>query len=219
MGNGNGSDSQQRIVINFIDPLFSVALGGSFAQILVEPWFKNWWTIWHQPATVFAIATLVFLGYFTVILSWVGYHQSIRNHPIKVETSAGRWRFTLDVVLLLIYFVLLVSYDHFARELWILAAIYFFFIIWDQKKRLEAAPGSADEKRVLQLRRGVTVFWFLAYFILASFYQFCPPVLRFECRDWLILLAAFCGTFLYRFHKEHRNPEWLLLFLGKPNAS
>jgi hypothetical protein len=218
MGNGNGNDSQQRIVINFIDPLFSVALGGSFAQVLAEPWFKNWWTIWDQPATVFAIATLVLLGYLTVVLSWVGYHQSIRNHPIKVETAAGRLRFTLDVVLLMIYFVLLVSYDNFARELWILAAIYFVFIIWDQQKRLEAKVASAEEKKVLQLRRGVTVFWFVAYFILASLYCFCPPPARFECRDWFVLLAAFSGTFLYRFHKEHRKPEWLLLFLGNPNA-
>lgn len=238
---GNGDDSQQRIVINFIDPLFSVALGGSFTQIIAELWFKDWRIIWHQPAIFFAVATLVLLGYFTVILSWVGYHQSIKNHPIKVETSPGRWRFALDVILLMIYFVLLVSYDHFPRELWTLAVIYGFFIIWDQMKRAEAAPflaekgraakalseqertaadaALASEKKTLQLRRGVTVFWFLVYLILALFYQLFTPIVHFECRDWLVLLAAFAGTFLYRIHKEHRKPEWLLLLLGKPNAS
>ena len=85
-------------------------------------------------------------------------------------------------------------------------------------KRGVALAALAKEKKILQLRRGVTVFWFLVYLILALFYQLSPTQVFSERRDWLVLLGAFLGTFLYRFHKEHRGPECLLLLLGKPDV-
>lgn len=210
MGNGNDrTDSQQRLVINFIDPLFSVVLSSSFAQIYTESWFRNFWYVWKEPH-LFEVSTLLGIGYLTVILSWVGYHQSIKSHPIDPTKPGGRWRFGTDVLLLIVYFVLLVSYENFRRELWIVVAIYTMFVVWDHMKIYEVGSDSDP----LRLRRGVTVFWFLGYLLLALFYQLLPPKERYACQDWLVLIAAVAGTFLYRRHKATLWFKGFLRVLG-----
>ncbi len=207
----NGDDNQQRIVINFIDPLFSVVLSMSFAQVYAEAaWFKNFWLIWKEPH-FFEVATLVLIGYLTVILSWVGYHRSIKSSPINVDAFWGRWRFGLDIVLLISYFVLLVSYVDFHRELWTLASVYFLFFVWDQMKRLETLGSGKKEAMKSAQRRGVTVLWFFLFLALALLYQFCPVEW-----PWAAFGAALLGTILYRLQKEKLWPKSLLISLAYP---
>ncbi len=214
---GNGDDNQKSIVINFIDPLFSVVLSMSFAQIYDKDWFKNVVLIWNEPNR-FQVATLI-LGYLTVIMSWVGYHRSIKSTPINVDTKSGRWRFGLDIALLIAYFILLVSFGDLRRELWLLVIINFLFVPWDQLKRLEVLNYNQHDTLGSSRRRGVTVFWFFIFFIVALLYEFWPPQVRYECKDWLILLVAIGGTVLYRFHKNRLWFKPLLDWLGLPKAN
>jgi hypothetical protein len=86
------------IAIDFIDPLFAVVLDISFTQIHDQPWFRDWHLVLREPYP-FLIVTL-FLGYLTVVLSWVGYHQSVKKCQINVYKKAGRCRFYLDIMLL-----------------------------------------------------------------------------------------------------------------------
>ena len=109
------TDRDSRTAIDFIDPLFAVVLNVSFAQVYLEPWFRDFRRISTEPY-LFYCSTLV-LGYLTVIFSWVGYHRSIRTKWIDVERRPGRRRFFYDILLLIAYFVLLVSYDNFRSDI------------------------------------------------------------------------------------------------------
>ncbi len=53
-------ESEDRIAIDFIDPLFAVVLNVSFAQIMQEEWFQDFSRIFCTPYT-FEVATCYFL--------------------------------------------------------------------------------------------------------------------------------------------------------------
>jgi hypothetical protein len=93
------SKEDNRIAIDFIDPLFAVVLNVSFAQVYLEPWFADFRLVFQEPHK-FHVATLS-LGYLTVIQSWIGYHRSIRTRWINVHALEGRFRFFLDVLVLM----------------------------------------------------------------------------------------------------------------------
>jgi hypothetical protein len=154
-----GDKADERIAIDFIDPLFAVALAANFTSLSAEPWF-NCPTMIFTRENLFHVASL-FLAYLTVILSWIGYHKSIRKKGIDVNHWAGEVRFFLDVLILIFYFILLEGYNDFGRELWVLVAIYVLFIFWDQMKRLEGAQEGKDSGSAA--RRGVTVVWFIFF--------------------------------------------------------
>jgi hypothetical protein len=214
MKHGSNDD---KIAIDFIDPLFAVVLHISFVQIYEQEWFWFPKRIFGEPY-LFHVATLC-LAYLTVILSWIGYHVSMKTRWIEVTRPSGKWRFFLDVLLLLSYFILLVSFQHLKRELWMLAFVFLMFIFWDVAKRFEWRDDDQelplDERVKSAARRGVTVFWFAAFLALASFYQFVAPTPAFPCLHWVVLVVAILFTVLYRVHKEKlwfKDP--LLIKLG-----
>jgi hypothetical protein len=198
------------IVIDFIDPLFAVVLHISFVEIKDQNWFADF-RLLSSDQYLFHICTLG-LAYLTIITSWVGYHRSIKKVGISVRNPWGYWRFWVDITLLIAYFVLAVSFNNFRRELIVLVVVYFLFFIWDQLKKKERPE--IEEERTL--RRGVTVVWLFVFLILAAFYSFRPPAIRYECKDWLILSAASLATILYRVHKERLWWKPLLLALAIP---
>jgi hypothetical protein len=189
-------EKNDRIAVDFIDPLFAVILSISLAQILDENWFKDFRFIGNN---LFEVFTLFLLGYWTVILSWVGYHRSIQSAPIKVKEKAGFWRFIFDVILLIAYFVLLVSFHNFTRVLWTLFAAFAIYIPWDECKRREYPEQDYPE------RRAITLFWTLIFLLVASLYTALSCVIEPTCLRvvrWLFLVSAFLGVNLYRKHKS-----------------
>jgi hypothetical protein len=77
-------------VADFIDPLFAIALHIGLAEGLIkEQWFHDWsWPIGNAAFNFFVFL----LGFLTIVLSWVGYHVSIRANPIR-----GYMRFVFDI--------------------------------------------------------------------------------------------------------------------------
>lgn len=195
-----------RIAIDFIDPLFAVVLSISFGQILDEKWFNNFRLIFSRQYG-FEVATLLLLGYGTVTLSWIGYHQSIAKAQIKATGQWGFWRFIFDILLLIAYFVLLVSFENFFRVLWTLFVIFLLYVPWDQFKRLEHPQLDCAE------RRGVTVFWLAIFLLLALLYTVLPAVQEYRI---LFLIACFSALVVYRQHKKHPWPKRCLRKLGYP---
>jgi hypothetical protein len=216
-----GHDPDNKIAIDFLDPLFAVIFHISFVQVYEQQWFWSPRLIFAQP-NLFHVATLS-LTYFTVISSWIGYHVSVKTRGIDVENPYGKWRFFFDIMLLFSYFVLFVSFENFKRELWILAFIYFVFIFWDQMKRLEWRD--EDEKkdiasrRDLVARRGVTVFWFVFFLGLAVVYQIYSPTGSCGCEDCMVFIAALLGILLYRLHKQKLWFKGALMILGYPKGN
>jgi hypothetical protein len=211
--------NNDKIAIDFIDPLFAVVLHISFVQIYEQQWFWSPKMIFGEP-WLFHVATLS-LAYLTVILSWIGYHVSMKTRWIDVSQTSGKWRFFLDVLLLFSYFILLVSFKYLKRELWMMAFIFLMFFFWDLAKRFEWREEDKElptEDRTKSVaRRGVTVFWFVAFFALALFYQLVAPTPAFPCLHWVAFFLAILFTVLYRVHKDKlwfKDP--LLMKLGIP---
>src|SRR5207249_10854587 len=99
--------------IDFIDPLFAVAVHvGLTHGVLEEAWFIEWQLPTGNEWLHLATWLLAFL---TLLLSWVGYHESIKTKPLK-----GLWRFILDVLLVTAYAFLLIKFRNLGAVLVIL---------------------------------------------------------------------------------------------------
>ena len=210
MASGQSQVSDSRIGIDFIDPLFAVVISISFVEVMKQPWFEPA-SGSFQMRYAFDIASLG-LGYLTVVLSWVGYHLSIRSKPIRVETLPGFLRFIWDVVLLACYWLLLVKFESFWFVLLMLLIVNGVFVLWDQLKWWEyAREDTAGTRR----RRGVSTFWAILFAALFLFYW----LLGFSgdsvsVADWLFVAMAYLGTILYRIHKLWLYPPSVLDLLA-----
>lgn len=142
-------------VVDFIDPLFAVAVHIGFTHGLMnEKWLQEWrWPVAGENFGTF------FLGFLTLLTSWVGYHQSIRKKPVGSYA-----RFVIDVVLVLLYAVLLVKYNDFRAVLLILVWIYWLFFVWDLFKVREYRA-LYDEGGLLRRyhRELVTLVWAIVF--------------------------------------------------------
>src|SRR5262245_4795259 len=123
------------LVLDFIDPLFAIAIHISLVEGVMR---THWYLAWHQGrvdlpqltrSDVFNLFVLL-LGYLFVFTSWVGYHRSVKNKPIKDETGAGYVRFIIDVVLLIVYAVMLAAFEHFVLVLTLIVISFLLFIFW-----------------------------------------------------------------------------------------
>ena len=197
-------------MVDFIDALFAVTIGTSFQQILYERWFNQLPWLWNK-STCFEVLTLG-LAYLTVILSWQGYHESIRNNPIKDAP-----RFFIDIILLIEYFLLLVKYMVFWLELLLLAIIYLSYIPWDYYKIKEIRDGNLDNGNkeinltTIKKRNMVTRIWCFIFLVLFILYLFLSR-LTFLAKFMLIikyffLFGAMFGIILYR---KHKKELWLV---------
>lgn len=149
----------------------------------------------------FDIAAL-FLGYTTVVLSWIGYHQSIREKPIRMDTRAGFFRFIIDIGLLACYWLLLVKFENFWFVLLMLLVIYWVFVLWG---RLKWEEYKSEDTPQYCRRRGVSTFWAIFFTAIFMVYWFAP-----NPYDLMFLIAAYIGTILYRLHKGYLRPQTIL---------
>lgn len=180
--------------VDFIDPLFAVAVSLGLAGLATRSWFTA--GRWPTGSEWFPLFVFL-LGSVTLVWSWVGYHQSIIEKPLK-----GLVRFFLDVILVSCYAVLLLDIDHFGVVLNTLVLIYGFFFLWDVAKIREypdkyTGPGPLRKKFRREL---VTVVFFVLFGLLALFYQYGWH------NDELALVVAVVLTFVYRLWKF--EPIW-----------
>lgn len=204
---GNQTDKgSSRIAIDFIDPLFAVVMHISFVEVMERPWFAPA-SANFQPSFAFDIGILL-LGYSTVVLNWVGYHLSIRDKPIRIETFPGLLRFISDIALLACYWLLLVKFENLWFVLLMLAMVYWVFVVWDQLKWWEYKDSDTPPTR---RRRGISTFWAILFTLLFGLYWVLG--VGDETRgtgDWAFLVVAHFATILYRVHKNFPCPGKLL---------
>jgi hypothetical protein len=182
--------------IDFIDPLFAVAIHIGFTHgVLEEPWFTEWrWPKGHETFD----ALVLLLAFWTIVLSWVGYHKSISLKPLRAEDRMGFVRFILDIVLVTLYALLLVKFRDIDATLQLNVGIYFLFLVWDlckvKEHKLMYAPADPFGKRYR--RELVTTGWFVVFLGLL--------LLRTHCglTDNATLGALWVATFMYRINKE-----------------
>ena len=196
----NPSDS-----VTFIDVLFAVVMSLGLAQIMTRPWFKSF-----PEGTASGISfeiLVILLGYSTLLLSWWGYHRSLRrrSHP---EGGLGLAIFAVDILILIGYWLLLVKFESFFFALGVLFAIYLMYFCWDSLWWLKQRPETSAEQ---WRRRAVTILW--AVLLGAIFFTYLALNLRGSSPapvDWIFVVLAHLTNILYRLHKEHLSPEPLL---------
>ena len=196
----NSSDS-----VTFIDVLFAVVISLGLAKIMTLPWFK------FEPESTFLDIVfeilVILMGYSTLLLSWWGYHRSIRRRKIP-NGAVGKGIFVVDIIILVGYWLLLVMFERFLVVLCVLLAIYVMYVFWDLLWWLKQRPESDPEQ---WRRRAVTILWTallgaisVTYILLNRCGSPPAPV------DWIFVVLAHSVNILYRIHKEHLFPELLL---------
>lgn len=190
--------------IQLVDPLFAVAIHiGLVEGLMRTEWFlqarvltaQEWRELW-----TFVAAML------NVLLSWLGYHQSIERRPIR-----GTMRFLIDLVLIILYSALLVQFRRLQVVTVLFAVIFLLYVIWDifkvreypPRKFPQFYPSSGEGVNGTYGRELVSVVWFLAFTVLAavSFQTWAS--------DSVVIVLLLVSCFGYRLTKNRRVSELL----------
>ena len=197
--------------VTFIDVLFAVVMTLGLPQVMTQPWFKS--ASWSAAPTIVFEMLVILLGYLTLLLSWWGYHKSIHGKGIY---ETGSPLFAVDILILVCYWLLLVKFESFLFVLCVLTTVYILYVCWDGLRSRPDPETCLGQQQ--QRRRGVTVLWALILGIILGVYAalglggfLYTPV------DWAFVIMAHMVNFLYRWHKGHPSPGWLLdhLVLGR----
>lgn len=125
--------------IAFLDFMFTVAISlgltpellngerNNLRGMLSERWVED--RLNPGPGDWFNLAVLG-LGLVTTVFSWFGYHRSVLDKPIRYETIRGMLRFSLDVVLIILYGLALIFFKTYALVAGILAWIFWIYFVW-----------------------------------------------------------------------------------------
>ena len=228
---GNGRDPSASVT--FIDVLFAVVVSLGLAKVMTQPWFKC--ASWNAAHTITFEILVILIGYSTLLLSWWGYHKSVFRKVVYAGTWAGRLLFVVDILILAGYWLLLVNFESLLFVLCVLTAIYFMYFCWDwlrwwreseiSRDRLqpwqvrETDGGGLQPWRVREIRqerrqrrrRGVTTLWMVVLLVAVISYAVLERCgLTLTPVDWGFVVLAHAVNFIYRSHKEHLRPLWVL---------
>jgi len=110
------------LYVNFIDILFAVVLAQSFVFLSSQEGITTW--IASPSENIVTIANTI-LAYTLVITSWVGYHTSTEQLPIKHVL-----RFVIDIILLMLYYMAFANVRSFANLLIIMCSVFVLYTFW-----------------------------------------------------------------------------------------
>jgi len=201
---------QEPTGIEFLDFVFTVAMSVGLLPeplniphlkgVLSEPWLMRW----SPPSCPEAVNFCTFaLGLLTLILSWFGYHASMKRRPLKDDTVCGMVRFVLDVMLVIVYAVIMLQFRYPDRVLLLLVAVYWVYFVWDMLKILEYWK-DPDEQKLRAggalrevYRRQLVSLYAAGYFTAVYVFSIQTGIL---CIPAAIVVAILLTVF-YRVHK------------------
>ena len=192
-----------RIGVSFLDVLFAIVMGISATKVLELPWVKWEPGFMWQASFGFEMGVL-FLGYSLLILSWVGYHQSVGTIVQEIRTIPQWATFIIDILLLACYLLNLVKFDKFLFVLGMLFLVFSLYVVRDifQQKQRASANKEGPQKM------GVSRFWAICFTILLGIYWLLDLEDTYLVAvNWAFLVLAFAGVVLYRFHKKQLWPK------------
>jgi hypothetical protein len=136
--------------LDLVKRLFAVAISIGIGNRLVN---ADWITNGHLPdrAEFEHLATLL-LALYATVLSWDGYLSSVQKKPL----NGSRFRFTIDVFLVIIYLILIITSDKTWFWLPILCVIFALYVVWDAASVWEY-PASFDGDHQAGSSRMLTV--------------------------------------------------------------
>lgn len=212
---------------DFMKRWFAIAISVGFATAVSSmPWLKDGtvldpdlpvdWTQVKQCARLTAAVV-------ATILSWDGYFQSISNKPL---TDGPRFAIDLFLVFLYLFLLLTSKFDYF--WLWVHAAAFGFYCLWDflsiRKHRQAYVTAKAPEgfsPTVAQVYKGsikddeyiyrgpaITLLWPIYFFSLPITYHFFLDSNERErpATTFVYAVLVIVGLFTYRHDKKKRLP-------------
>jgi hypothetical protein len=213
-------NDEAKFKIDFIDPLFAVAIHIGFVEGLLQ---DKWLHDRFVPTQLddFANLFMFIAAFWTIVASWVGYHKSIQAKPI-----IGPMRFVLDIMLLALYIFLLLYFRKPLAVAILLATIYCLYVAWDfyktkeyPKKYYDATPPSGlvylgtcfaewlQPGRHARLRNeAVTTGWAVFFAILIPF-TFFPLVLSDTGKSGFAVIVIVANR-IYRYDKGSQG-AWI----------
>ncbi|MGC7871817.1 hypothetical protein ACPUYX_09850 [Desulfosporosinus sp. SYSU MS00001] len=201
-------ENKDQYSITFVDFLFTAAIFIGFAPesyiqaekgtgIFTQKWLLS--NIWPSPHDIILMSSFI-LCLFTVVLSWFGYHNSIKHKPHKPNVL-GMFRFLIDVLLVAIYTLLLMKFTQIQVSLTIISIIFGLYFIWDILLIFEYRSNS--DIPFCKKYRGelVTFCWFIISILLAKYTYILP--------EWLQVICGFVVVISYRVHKMHSIRDFI----------
>jgi hypothetical protein len=190
-----------------LDFMFTVAISFGLAPelfqtthlkgVLSEDWIVR--DVAPSSDDLFNLAVLG-LGVLTITLSWVGYRESVAQRPLKTDTLWGQLRFTLDIVLVILYGFVLIRFKLFSEVLRTMCIIYVIYAIWDLIKMIEYRDQYPwNSGRIFEKRYVRNLIWILCavvFFVLLKFSQGSAPIMQ-----GLVLVLAYALTVFFRWLK------------------
>lgn len=182
----NSEKEISKRLVNLIDITFGVVVACSFTIL-----FDN------SDYTFFKIDyyILLLIAYFSIILSWIGYHRMIENQYYK-QNILGYLRFGIDILLIFLYAYLLYSYDNLYNFLLILPIIFLLYLI-------SGIIRNKEHNKVVNWSKGsiIFTFLFLINFILYNFWINNKFASNFVFLS-LIYITTFVFLLLYRIYRH-----------------
>jgi len=127
-----------KLYTKFVDILFAVVIGQSFALLGSPTGFKSWFDDIEKYASCFANLMLV---YVLVITSWIEYHRSVSEYP------EGVCRFVIDIILLFLYYMGFSYAADLITILMIFTCVFGFYSAWDGLRIIEYWRSKFKEER------------------------------------------------------------------------
>jgi hypothetical protein len=211
---------KQQIREDFMKRWFAIAISVGFATALANmPWLRDEATFdWKQGEQV-ARLTVAMIA---TLLSWEGYLLSISSKPLE-EAS----RFWIDVFLVLLYLFLLLTSKFAYFWLWIHAAAFALYCVWDflsirghrpEYVNKDVAPksyepsigevykGSLTDHAWIYRGPAITLMWPVYFWALPLTYYFWLPAEDRAGHSATLLYAffVFLGLIGYRTDKQER---------------
>ena len=180
--------------LDFLDFLFTFVLGFGLVSdrgLLSEEWLQN--GDWLSREAL-RDGSVTLLGIFTLTLSWFGYHASILRQKISYDKVTGLLRFQFDAILILIYGVMILSYEHFRVVISLFLVTFLIFVFWDVLKAKEYGYRWMHQSSKYYQRDVATVSWTGAAIVVVV-------LERVWAYDLIYAWLAIVISILYRVHK------------------
>jgi len=190
-------------LVDLIDILFGVVVAVNFAVLLGNSPFNSVPAI-EQIITLPNLSILV--AYVAIILSWLGYHQMIENNPYVLLNPWGYARFSIDVVIVFMYTVLMYSINITPLYLGSFAIVFLFYAIGGMVRNKEydmEVSWPRGSLKYAALFVAVTAIWLLWELVAVQYFRIdiIPKVLI----SAILVFVALALNLLYRYERAKKG--------------
>jgi|SRR5437016_1653052 len=145
---------RSKLFVGLIDIMFGVVIAQSLIFQTSSSGIPSWASNIQQNFIQLGDALL---AYTLVVTSWIGYHESVKELPIK---HVGR--FFIDILLLFFYYLAFINISSFRNTTSIIAIVFFLYLAWTIIRLYEYGL-----RRDLTKRSIVTGFFSILFLLIA----------------------------------------------------